>query len=673
MQSNIEAELRNLRELARRSGVQTSFRDAFGQSRKATPEALMAVLRALGLDLPSPGAAASTLMAQERERWDWHVEPVLMAWDGGPSHLDVRVPRDAAGRVSCALTLESGEAYEWREELDTLPVHRHKTVGDSEYVARRLRVRAVPLGYHKLDVSSGPLHAKVTVIAAPSQTYSPGNDDRVWGIFAPLYALHSAESWGAGNYSDLNRFAAWLHSRGGRLVSTLPLTPSFLDRPYVPSPYSPVSRLFWNELYIDARRAVSEAGCPGALELLLSSETRKEIQRLRASATVDYRGQMSLTRRLVQHLAACAAGTVQAGAVDAYVASRPEVADYARFRAVHERRARPWPEWPDELKRGRVDGSGYDAAAYRYYVHAQWLAETQLASAAQAIKDRGQQIYLDLPTGSHGWGYDTWRYQDAFAGGITCGAPPDLLFTSGQDWGFPPLDPRAARRSGYEYLAAVLRHQMKYADILRIDHVMGLHRLFWIPEGSGAAEGVYVRYPAEENYAVLSLESHRNRVVVAGENLGTVPDYVNRALARRGVFETYVLQYEVPWREGGGLREPPARSVASLNTHDMPPFAGFLHGGDIGLRRNLGMITDEWVQAEGHGREAQRSNLVRSMREKGLLQDAAGAPELLRAGIEHLARSPARYVLVNLEDLWLETEPQNIPGSPESAPELGHI
>ena len=673
MHQSPDNELKYLRELARQNGVQTSFRDAFGQSRKATPEALMAVLRALGLRVTSPADAPGMLAEQEYERWHWNLAPVAVGWDGGDTHVDIRLPADTGGRVECRLTHESGAAYEWYEELFELPVRRRRNVRGTEYVARRLPVRGLPFGYHNLDLTIGSFQRTVTIIAAPRRTFVPEDDTRMWGIFAPLYALHSKEGRPIGTYTDLERFASWLHERGGRLVSTLPLTPTFLDEPYTPSPYSPVSRLFWNEFYIDEQRAAADSGSAQARAMLASPEAQDEIERIRNSQTVDYLGQMAFTRRIVSALADNAAGTPQGRAAEAYVEARPDVAEYARFRAVHERQGRPWPEWPEHLRDGQIADTDYDPAVYRYFLHAQWLAERQLAGASRELQSREQQLYLDLPTGCHGWGYDTWRYRGDFAPGIACGAPPDIVFTSGQVWGFPPLHPQAIRASGYDYFARVLQHHMKYADVLRIDHVMALHRLFWIPDGSSAADGVYVRYASEEMYAVLTLESHRNRVVIAGENLGTVPDYVNRALDSHGVFETYVMQYEVPWHEGEGIRTPPFNSVASLNTHDMPPFGGFLAGTDIGERRNLGMITDEWAGTEGHGRDVQRHNIARVMRDQGIMHnDSPDSAGLMQASTEFLARSPARYVLLNLEDLWLETEPQNIPGSPESAPELDH-
>ena len=250
-----------------------------------------------------------------------------------------------------------------------------------------------------------------------------------------------------------------------------------------------------------------------------------------------------------------------------------------------------------------------------------------------------------MPLGVHADSYDTWRERNSFAEGATVGAPPDAHFTGGQDWEFPPPHPQRAREDGYRYLIESLRHVMRHASILRIDHVLGLHRLFWIPDGTDGGDGVYVRYPADELYAILVLESHRNRTILLGEDLGNVPPYVRPAMARHGLLRSYVLQFELAF---GHAPDPPDRSqVASLNTHDTELFAAFWQGLPDAQRRSAltGLLAGEGV-ADG---------------------DFADAGQAQRAANSWLAKSEASTVIVSLEDLWQETEPQNVPGTSERA------
>jgi 4-alpha-glucanotransferase len=304
-----------------------------------------------------------------------------------------------------------------------------------------------------------------------------------------------------------------------------------------------------------------------------------------------------------------------------------------------------------------------------YHAYVQWVADEQLAHVSERAHRKGVRLYLDLPLGVHADGYDTWRQGDLFVPGVSAGAPPDALFHKGQNWGFPPLHPQKMRLQGYDYPIAYLKHHMKLADVLRVDHVMGLHHLFWVPQGMEATEGVYIRYPADETYAILCVESHRHRCLVVGENLGTVPAYVNDAMTQHGVHGLYVAQYEVPLDPNGGLRDIPPASVASLNTHDMPPFAAFWEGSEIERWRTLGLITETEARTRTEDRHAAKRALARFLQQRGYLAGDPGDVSLVMKGsLSFLADSPSHILLVNMEDLWLEREQQNVPGVVDGHP-----
>ena len=260
----------------------------------------------------------------------------------------------------------------------------------------------------------------------------------------------------------------------------------------------------------------------------------------------------------------------------AWVRGNSLAGEYAAFRAVNERLGRPWHTWPAALRPGRLHATRADRNAADYHLYAQWAATEQLGRLAANARTRADGLYLDFPVGVHPDGFDVWRHASLFARKVSTGAPPDALFADGQDWSAPPLQPEAARREGYAYFRAALRRHLAYSGTLRLDHVMGLHRLFWIPHGADATDGVYVHYPAHELYAILCLESHRYRTRIVGENLGTVPRYVDVALSRHRFAQLHVAQFGIRSDRSRPLRRVPARSVAALNTHDTPTFAGFL-------------------------------------------------------------------------------------------------
>ena len=661
-----------LRALARLYGVQTAYDDVARHRRPASPEALRLVLRALGAPLESFHDAAAALRERRESLWKRGVEPVTVAWEGGPAALELRLPADQArGPVACHLRLESGDVKKWAVHSARLASVGAVEVEGKRYVGKRLPLpHWLPWGYHRLTLETHGRLFNSMIISGPLRAYASHEDSarRLWGVFLPLYALHSGRSWGGGDFTDLEDLVEWVAGLGGSVVATLPLLASFLDEPCDPSPYAPASRLFWNECYLDVARIPELKDCPPAQALMTSGGVLRELEALRASPVVDYRRQMAVKRLVLEELARSffldASG--RSAGFRRFVAGHPEVEDYARFRATGERQRAPWPSWSRPLCDGVLTEGDYDERARRYHLYVQWVAHEQIRVLSEHSTRAGVNLYLDLPLGVHSHSYDVWREREAFVLGVSAGAPPDVVFTQGQDWGFPPLHPEAIREQGYRYVIAYLRHQLQHTTLLRIDHVMGLHRLFWIPKGLEARDGVYVRYPAEELYAIFCLESHRHRASIVGENLGTVPAYVNSAMARHNLHRMYVLQYELAPGPRQVLRAVSHDAVASLNTHDMSPFAAYWEGLDIVDRLRLGLLDPSGARIEQENRRSLRPALERFLERQGWLTgDSPGLAPLLQACLRFLSASPARVVLVNLEDLWLEREPQNVPGTRE--------
>jgi 4-alpha-glucanotransferase len=658
-------EREELSALARLHGVQTSYQDAMGNQIEAGPESLLAVLRALKAPVEGMADVPEALRERRGELDRRVIEPVIVAWEGHAPSIELR-PAHGSGSVAYHLDLEGGERRAWMADLQSLP--ESWSAGASRPGRRLALAEPLPPGYHRLTVEIDGRSVESLILSAPTRCFG-GDGKPFWGVFLPLYALRTSRSWGAGDFSDLETLAEWTAGLGGGMVATLPLLASFLDEPFEPSPYAPASRLFWNEIYLDPRRLPEMADCPAARRLIESPDFLREIEALRALPRVDYARLMALKRRVLEELAQRFFSRPEDRQEDfeRFVAAKAGLEGYAAFRAVGDRRGEPWQCWPERLREGTLAAADYDEEDRRYYLWTQWAADQQLRSMAAEARRRGPGLYLDLPVGVHGSAYDVWCHRDLFAEGASAGAPPDSFFTQGQDWGFPPLQPERLRERGYGYLIDCLRHHLQHAGILRLDHVMQLHRLFWVPQGMGAAGGVYVRYPAEELYAVLALESHRHRAIVVGENLGTVPQEVYEAMERHGTLGMFVVQYEL--QPGGqALRPPPAQCVASLNTHDMPTFQGFLQSKDVDDLQGLGFFTPEQARQEkerrGWIRHGMEEALPPEERGRGAATDAA----LLRDRLDHLAASPARLVVVSLEDLWQETEPQNVPGTHEERP-----
>lgn len=658
-----------LHHLARLYGVQTAYQDVFRRRRGASPETLLAVLRGLGAPTEGFRDIPGALRERRQALWQRVCNSVVVAWDGGPIDLELRLPPGLAdSRVDCHLELEGGEVRSWGCDLGGIPTSGTTELEGVPYVTKRLMLSRLPWGYHRLRLAVQGRSFDCLVIAAPPKSYTlaASQRGRIWGVFLPVYALHSPRSWGGGDLSDLEALIDWVTELGGGVVGTLPLLATFLDEPFDPSPYAPASRLFWNELYLDVTRVPELEHCPAARTLLGSPELRRELEPLRSSPLVDHRHQAALKRKILQELACCLLGedSERRAAFRRFLQAHPALEDYARFRATGERHGTPWTVWPQPQSGGALQEGDYDEEARRYHLYAQWLTHEQFEALSKAARQKELGLYLDLPLGVHPAGYDVWRHRAVFALGARTGAPPDAVFTKGQNWGVPPLHPERIREQGYNYYLASLRHHLRYARILRIDHVMGFHRLFWVPNGLETSEGAYVRYRDEEFYAILTLESHRHRTLIVGEDLGTVPTEVHAAMARHEVHRMYVMQYELGANPRHPLRAIPPDSVASLNTHDMPPFASFWQGLDIPSRLELGLLDDAAARMEGERRLALNQALVSLLHHSGWLERTTpDAEAVLRACLAYLGASPARVVLVNLEDLWLETSPQNVPGS----------
>ena len=498
-----ESSTSQLLTLAHLYGIQSAYIDGLKRRRRNPQEGLLALLQALGAPIHGRGDIGQAL--RERRLWQWRqpVDPVQVAWDGVLKEILIRTPVKSMERLMhCSLRLEGGKTISWTCPSTERTIAKQEVVEGHTFVAVRLPIsrahlQTLPWGYHQLTLESGQIRIDTRIISAPRKAYQAPDlrNSSNWGVFIPLYALHAARSWGVGDFTDLEMLTTEVRGLGGKVVATLPLLPTFLDHPFDPSPYAPVSRLFWNELYLDIARVPETSRCPEVQRLLASSEIEEELVRLRSAKHVDYQRVMALKHKALRSLSLMAwqDSPRRREALDRYVRDHPQVEDYAQFRATGAQRNAAWQEWPDRLKSGHLQDGDFDHTTRDYHIYAQWVTQEQLVEVGRTSNDTEKGMYLDLPLGVHPSGYDVWRDSALFVLGASGGAPPDAVFTKGQDWGFAPLHPQEDRRQGYRYVLAYLRHHMIQAEILRIDHVMACHRLFMIPPGMDPSQGAYVQ------------------------------------------------------------------------------------------------------------------------------------------------------------------------------------
>ena len=645
-----------LEEVARIHGIDASYIDAMGQTRVVSPETLRALLEAMGVGAATPDELEQAWRDAQRSRLC--PPPVTVVWGQKPQRIRLcGVEPGRARPISGRIQLEDGSKK-------SLTLATSEARGGSRI---HVDLPALPYGYHQLEVQIGETTGRSLMICAPETAYTEKRGAKRWGIFVPIYALHSKESWGTGDLRDFEQISSWVASLGGSLVGTLPVMTAFLDRPFEASPYSPASRLFWNEFYLHVPGIPEFATSPKVQKLVRSAAFIRTLDKFRQSRVVDYAEEMANKRAVLELMAEFffSRDSERRKEFDQFARVRPQLAEYARFRAATEKIGSGWTQWPQRLQAGKFTGRDFSKSAERYHMYVQWCAQQQMDKLAAGSRSRGTSLYLDLPLGVNPESFDAWRYRDVFVQGANGGAPPDAFFTKGQDWGFAPLHPQKMRQSGYRYYLEFLRMQMRQTGLLRLDHVMGLHRLYWVPRGFPARAGSYVHYPAKELYAILCLESHRHKTALIGENLGTVPPEVNEAMACRRIKQMYVVQYEQQPNVRAALRPPPKESIASLNTHDMPMFAAHWKGLDILDRADLGLIPPRELRDVQRQRRQANQALIQFLKGHKLLprNKRISLADVLKGCLRFLAGSQAEFVLVNLEDLWFETEPQNTPST----------
>jgi (1->4)-alpha-D-glucan 1-alpha-D-glucosylmutase len=694
-----------LAELAARHGIALQYHDIWGRCHEAGDATLQALLGAMGVAAADGVAVEHSIDAHERGRWAAMLPAaVVLRAASRPFAVALRMPeRDADRRLAWRVDTEDGGVHDGAVQCAALETIDRAQPGGDPHVARRLPLPdTIAPGYHRLVVLEGGREVAATqLIVVPERCHHPEairDGGRVWGPTLQLYSVRSERNWGIGDFSDLRRVVEQWGARGAGIVGLNPLHALYPHNPAHASPYSPSSRLFLNAMYLDVEAVEDFRECAEARELVRSAEFTTRLARLRDTELVDYPG-VAVAKRTVlellyasfraRHLDGDEAST-RAAAFRAFQDRGGEqLRCHALFDALQERfsRADPhcwgWPAWPEEYRHPSLPAVQAYAAEARerveFFEYLQWLVDQQLGAAGRRSHDLGLGvgIYQDLAVSVDRGGAEVWSNQDLYAT-ASVGAPPDDFALSGQDWGLPPYVPERLRETGYAPFIAMLRANMQHSGALRIDHVMGLARLFWVPPQGKAADGAYVCYPFDDLLGIVALESHRHKCLVIGEDLGTVPDHVREGLARAGVLSYRLLMFE---REHGGQFKAPGAypqdALAACSTHDLPTLAGYWAGQDIELRARLGLFPSEEKRHEQIvGRAQDRALLLVALEREGLLPEGISvvpggpelAPALARAMHAYVARSPARIMVAQLEDAMGVVEQANLPGTTSEHP-----
>ncbi len=686
-----------IEQLAQLVGFHQSYTDSYGNQVFAKDEARHALLKAMGYDLSTDDIIEPQIKLLNEQEWRNMLPATHIAKCEEHEHsLVISIKVTANDRLDWRITTETGEVFNEELVLSCL-VKLDETHLDGEHFAKyQLNLPNLTQGYHQLSVTYDGTQTSCHLIFAPKTCYSPqeASNDKMWGYAAQLYSLKSENNWGMGDFGDLLGLVEKSAKQGVSAIGLNPLHPLYPNNPAHRSPYSPTSRCFLNVMYIDVTKVPNYDDCLAAQQCFKSDEFQSKLAFAKGAELIDYPAVADVKYQILALLFKDFNTKANKALLNEFEGFKAAQGDdllslttfdalYEHFRAQDEN-AYGWKMWPaayqdpssDEVKAFQTS----HATRINYFAFLQWLAHRQLMTVAQAAEDQGMPVglYLDLAVGCDGSGVDVWCDKDVYVSGAAVGAPPDAMNTLGQDWGLTPINPVALKQQGYLPLVKALRSNMQYAGALRIDHILGLMRQYWVAPGMKADEGVYITFPLEDILRIIALESRREACVVIGEDLGTVPDGFGEIMAAAGLLSYKVLFFE-RWDSGFFMRPElyPAQSMVTVSTHDLPTLAGWWTGRDLEWRQELDLYPNEEMgQQERSARIEDRSLLVAALDDLNVIdlsKEPEQAPakmntELSVAVQKYMAQAPSHIQLIPLEDALEIAEQVNIPGTIDQHP-----
>ena len=702
-----------INQLADICGIVPEYWDIFGSRHIATIDTKKAILKAMKIDVDSTESLAAALASEQCKPWTGFIEPVkVLSVNAQPftiaAYIPVKEGEEHRLTLSCSLENEHGQLEELTFAGNGLPVKDQRWISGARYVKFDLTDKGFrDIGYYRATVvcrhpenifpgRNAVLEKTCRIIITPDTCYIPPELEcgKTWGLSINLYALRSSRNWGVGDFTDLKtiiRFAAALKS-GFVGINPLHAIPNIM--PSGISPYSPISRFYKNFIYLDMNAIPEVNASELAQETMNSDVFRKELSAAMNGDLVEYEKIALLKKSILKHAfdsfyqCEYESNSPRSCAFRKYIAEEGAPLDsFALFSALWEHmnnvyNARIWQDWPEKfinpLSLAVREFRALHEKELLFHKYVQWLIAEQHRETAELAFSLGMPIgiYHDLAIGSVGGGCDSWNYQDITAADIDVGAPPDDFNPNGQNWNFPPVIYGRLKGTGYDFFIQLMAKNMKYNGALRIDHALGLFRLFWIPGGMPAEKGAYVACPAEDLLRIIALESVRNKTMVIAEDLGTVGENVHEALMRFGMLSYRLFYFERNYPDPS-FRHPeqyPPMALCSITTHDLPTVYGYWSGRDIQVKKQLNVYNDSEIkQRRLNDRERDKMLMLDAIKSQGIVPDdyplmPSMSQELCLAIYEYLARTSCKLVTVSLDDVIGTVDQQNIPGITGSYP-----
>lgn len=684
-------------------GIESEYVDAWGKPAHIDSASKVKLLEAMGYPVNDESALMDKLEQERQQVWWRALDPVQVNRADEPLLFTVRLPIELVNdnyllRLSC----ESGDVIDQPVIPSDGELINVGDVQDDEFQEYLLCFNSpLPTGYHQLSLlaEDEQVLAVMRWIVAPKACYSPpaiAAGDKVWGLSVQLYCLRSENNWGVGDFSDLCLLLEKAAGQGAHFIGLNPIHALYPANPGACSPYSPSSRRWLNIIYLDVT-AIEGFTQPAIQSICQQADFQQKLAQARASEYVDYPLVTELKLAVLAPLftqfkdSDLASNTVLAKRFKAFIQEGGEslqmLATYEALQAHFKAQGLPYWGWPvfpasyAEFHKPKVQAfAKKHAEQVLFYQFLQWQAARQLDKAHEVATRHAMCIglYRDLAVGVSEGSAEIWGNQSLYATNASIGAPPDVLGPLGQNWGLPPMDPQQLYLQGYQPIIDLFAANMRSCGALRIDHVMALLRLWWVAKGDSAKQGGYVYYPVDDLLGILALESQRNKVMVIGEDLGTVPDAIRSKLADNGIYSYRVFFFEQA--QDGGFFSPahyPVQSMSTLTTHDMPTLTGYWHCLDIELGQRLGLYPcEELSQGLFHARHDNKQRMLDSLHGHGSIDDTisaqveqVGMSRALNHGMQvHMAKGSSALLSLQLED-WLEMEaPVNVPGTSEEYP-----
>jgi 4-alpha-glucanotransferase len=702
-----------INELSEQYGIFPEYWDNFKKKHITSIETKKALLRSMKLKIDSAEDIVKEINERKWKVWKNIIEPVyVISVNNQPLTIPVYIPIKEKGEadltISWSIENENGHKTEFLLTCDAITVVEQQWIDDTRYIKINISDTIQrDIGYYVIDIEckhpenifpgdNNILQKKSKLIITPDTSYLPPDlqKGRTWGLSINLYSIRSVRNWGIGDLTDLKKIVRWIAALSGSFVGINPLHAIPNTSPFGISPYYPISRLYKNFIYLDVSDIPEVAEFEDNRTVITSENLNKQLDECRKGDLINYEDIASIKEKFLRYAFDIfykkhyIEDTHRGKDFKSYLEEEGAALEsFALFSAIHEYMKRSngtynWQEWPDVYHNPASDAIQEFKKTHEkeilFNAYIQWLIDEQLKEIAELCKNLAMNtgLYFDLAIGSFAGGSDAWSYQEVIACNVDVGAPPDDFSPNGQNWGFPPMIPEKLRDTGYDLFIQTIRKNMKHGGALRIDHALGLFRLFWIPNGMSPKNGAYISYPSEDLLRIIALESYRNRTIVIAEDLGTIGENVRETLKRFHMLSYRLFYFERNYPDPSFTppEKYPDMALCAVTTHDLPTLYGYWAGQDLKAKKQLGIFNDEtkW-QEQINEREKDKNRILSVLKSQGIISDdypleQEMTPELYLAIYHYLALSPCKLVLVYLDDIIGTLNQQNMPGTVDSYP-----